>query len=56
MHGGSNRKSRKLLHSGSTAGSLHKHVGVNNGNACNVFNAAWHLVTVAVLQATENKK
>lgn len=52
LHGWSNRKSRKLLHSGSSPGSLHKHVGRKNGKACNVFNAAKHLVTVTVLQAT----
>lgn len=34
-------------------GSLHKHVGRKNGNACNVRNAAWHFVTVTVLHATE---
>lgn len=51
-HGWSNKKSRKLLHSGSRPGSLHKHVGRKNGNACNVFNAAKHFVTVTVLQAT----
>lgn len=56
-HGWSNRKSRKLLQSGSMPGSLHKHVGWKNGNACNVFNAAWHFVTVTVLHATEiNRK
>lgn len=54
--GWSNKKSRKLLQSGSMPGSLHKHVGRKNGNACSVFNAAWHFVTVTVLQATENKK
>lgn len=51
-HGWSNRKSRKLLHSGSIPGSLHRHVGRKNGNACNVFSAARHFVTVTVLHAT----
>jgi hypothetical protein len=37
-------------------GSLHKHVSLKNGNACNVRNAAWHFVTVTVLQATEIKE
>lgn len=55
-HGWSNKKSLKLLHSGSTPGSLHKQVGRKNGKACRVFNAAKHFVTVTVLQATEKKK
>lgn len=55
-HGWSNRKSWKLLHSGSRPGSLHKHVGRKNGNACNVFKAAKHFVTVTVLHATKIKK
>lgn len=51
-HGWSNKKSWKLLHSGSSPGSLHRHVGRKNGNACNVFSAAKHFVTVTVLHAT----
>lgn len=35
-------------------GSLHKQVGRKNGNAWSVLKAAWHFVTVTVLQATEN--
>lgn len=34
-------------------GSLHKQVGRKNGNAWSVLKAAWHFVTVTVLQATE---
>uniref|UniRef100_A0A8D8A2Y3 (northern house mosquito) hypothetical protein n=1 Tax=Culex pipiens TaxID=7175 RepID=A0A8D8A2Y3_CULPI len=33
-------------------GSLHRQVGRKNGNAWSVRSAAWHLVTVTVLQAT----
>lgn len=50
--GWSKRKSRNELHSGSTWGSRHKHVGLKNGNAWRVRNAAWHFVTVTVEQAT----
>lgn len=51
--GWSKRKSLKELHSGSTYGSRHKHVGLKNGNAWSVRRAAWHFVTVTVEQATE---
>jgi len=51
-HGWSNRKSRKWLQSGSMPGSLQRQVGRKNWNACSVLNAAWHFVTVTVLQDT----
>lgn len=54
--GWSNRKSLKELHSGSTCGSRHRHVGLKKGNAWSVRRAAWHFVTVTVEQATERKR
>jgi hypothetical protein len=54
IQGWSNRKSRNELHSGSTWGSLHRHVGRKNGKAWSVLRAAWHFVTVTVEHATAN--
>jgi hypothetical protein len=52
MQGWSKRESLNELHSGSTWGSLHKHVGRKKGNAWSVRRAAWHFVTVTVEHAT----
>lgn len=41
---------------GSTPGSLQRHVGLKNGKAWSVRRAAWHFVTVTVLQATKATK
>lgn len=56
MQGWSKRKFWKLLQSGSTCGSLQRHVGRKKGKACRVCRAAWHFVTVTVEQATVTVK
>lgn len=56
MHGWSKRKFLKELHSWSSCGSRHKHVGLKNGNNWRVLRAAWHFVTVTVEHDTETQR
>lgn len=56
MHGWSKRKFLKELHSWSSCGSRHKHVGLKNGNNWRVLRAAWHFVTVTVEHDTVTQR